>query len=67
MTSLAIIQTINRFAKGDMVTAIGLSVLVLAIGAGITAKMDNKIGIGLMLAGLVFGLYVLKVNGIFNL
>ncbi len=67
MMSLAIVQAINRFAKGDMVTAIGLSVLVLAIGAGVTAKIDNKTGVGLMLAGLGFGLYVLKVNGIFNL
>jgi hypothetical protein len=67
MMTLAIIQQINRFAKGEMVTAIGLAVVVIGIGAAITAKSDSKMGIVLMIAGLGFGLYVLKLNGIFNL
>jgi hypothetical protein len=67
MLQLAFIQTVSQFARGQMVTAIGLSVLVLGIGAGIAAKIDGRTGGIVMIAATLFGLYVLKVNGIFNL
>lgn len=67
MLTLAFMQSINAFAKGQMVTAIGLAVLLLGIGTGVAARLDGRVGAVLMIAGLGFGLYVLKLNGIFNL
>jgi hypothetical protein len=60
-------QALRSFVLQNNVTVIGLCVLVLFLGIGISVKMDTKWGYVVAFLAVCLALYTLKVNGVFNL
>lgn len=58
------LQSLNQFLQQQTVSAIGLCVLGIFLGAGLAAKFDNRFGYVIILvsAGVLF--YTLKVAGL---
>lgn len=58
-------QALRNFADNQFAFAMLISVFLLAMGITVASKFDSKFGYVLMILGVAFGLYTLKVNRIF--
>lgn len=58
------LQSLNQFLQQQTVSAIGLCVLAIFLGAGLAAKFDNRFGYVIMLVAGVALFYTLRVAGL---
>jgi hypothetical protein len=60
-------RALHQFAAENMVMAMAIAVFALFMGAMINVKLSSRFGFVIMIAAVAFGLFTLKVNGIFKL